>query len=470
MPAKSLVIAPQPVFTPRGTPLSVCHRASAAAALGIQADLLTYAEGVQPAIPGVRILRIPRIPLLGPVKVGPSFGKLVRDIVMVFWTVGLLVRHRYPVVHAHEEAVFWCVPLKRLFGFRLIYDMHSSLSEQMENFGLQRWPFLVRAFRWMEGRALRTADAVITISPHVSQVALRGMPDPGLHVLIENSLIDEINLTGGGDPPPEPPIQIPDDRSWVFYAGTLERYQGLDLLIRAFRLVTDARPDVHLVIVGGRPKQISGLRALARAVGVEGGCTFTGALSQQTTRDLARRAAVLTSPRTHGTNTPLKVYELLASGIPMVATRIASHTQVLDPSVCFLADPEPRAFADALLEALSDGPEPGTRVEGALALYRDRYSRNVYVEKLRHVFRMVGLMGAGSAVAETPDSSHSPGTEPHVWNRRPGVETGSTAARSRDARSNVPDDRPPGPRRSGDGHPPTGRPGNPPSGDHRSGA
>ena len=51
-------------------------------------------------------------------------------------------------------------------------------------------------------------------------------------------------------------------------------------------------------------------------------------------------AQVLVSARIHGTNTPLKIYEQLASGRPLVATRIWSHTQVLSESVCFLADPD----------------------------------------------------------------------------------------------------------------------------------
>ena len=61
---------------------------------------------------------------------------------------------------------------------------------------------------------------------------------------------------------------------------------------------------------------------------------------------------MLVSPRVHGTNTPLKVYEHLASGKPLVATRIWSHTQVLDDSVCFLVEPEPDSMAKGLLRAL----------------------------------------------------------------------------------------------------------------------
>ena len=57
---KALVIAPQPFFTPRGTPFSVYYRTLVTAELGVKVDLLTYGEGQDVDIPGVRIIRIPR--------------------------------------------------------------------------------------------------------------------------------------------------------------------------------------------------------------------------------------------------------------------------------------------------------------------------------------------------------------------------------------------------------------------------
>ena len=50
-----------------------------------------------------------------------------------------------------------------------------------------------------------------------------------------------------------------------------------------------------------------------------------------------RRVDVVTSPRVEGNNTPLKIYEQLASGVPLVATEVLSHTQVLSKEQCFLA-------------------------------------------------------------------------------------------------------------------------------------
>ena len=89
---RMLVISPQPFFTPRGTPFSVYYRALVMAEQGVEIDLLTYGAGEDVDIPGVRIVRIPRVRFLEPIPVGPSGKKIVLDMLMFLWTIGLLIK------------------------------------------------------------------------------------------------------------------------------------------------------------------------------------------------------------------------------------------------------------------------------------------------------------------------------------------------------------------------------------------
>ena len=150
MKNRVLVVAPQPFFTPRGTPFSVYYRTLVMAELGMDIDLLTYGRGEDVDIQGVRIIRIPAFDWLGPVKIGPSLLKLWLDFFLVLWAVGCLIRRRYAIVHAHEEAVFFLRFLKPIFQFKLIYDMHSSLPEQLRNY---RLPAIDRLGGHAPGRA-----------------------------------------------------------------------------------------------------------------------------------------------------------------------------------------------------------------------------------------------------------------------------------------------------------------------------
>jgi glycosyltransferase involved in cell wall biosynthesis len=388
---KALVIAPQPFFTPRGTPFSVYYRTLVTAQHGVEVDLLTYGEGQDVEIPGVRIIRIPRFRSLGNVKVGPSRLKLFLDVFVFLRAVGLMMRNRYDFVHAHEESVFFCRWLKPLFGFKLVYDMHSSLPQQLTNFKFTRSRGLIKLFEKLEDSSLASAEAVITICPELAEYAVPRMPDKNRHILIENSIFEDVRLKG---PTPQDVsanglAPLPEGRPIVLYAGTFEPYQGLDILIPAVAKARETCPEIFLLMVGGNDEQVARYRALASRCGLDGHSLFTGRTPQAHAKAYTHRATVLTSPRIEGTNTPLKVYEQLASGVPLVATRILSHTQVLTDDVCFLVDPTVESMAEGLTAAIADEERRQRVVASARALYERNYSRPAYERKMQQLLALL---------------------------------------------------------------------------------
>ncbi|MBU2676274.1 MAG: glycosyltransferase family 4 protein [Gammaproteobacteria bacterium] len=349
-------------------------------------DLVTYGEGTDPDIPNLRIFRGPRLAWLGRVKTGPSLLKLFLDVFVAARTVGRLLRNRYDFVDAHEEAVFFCRFLKPIFRFKLIYDMHSSLPQQLTNFDFTDSRIIRYIFEKLENSSINAADAVITICPDIANYATQIITDPAKHFLIENSIFEPVKLKVDDEPSEGQPsstgtFELPTDRFCFVYAGTLETYQGIDLLVRSFANVVRQQPRAFLLVVGGTDAQVEHYRSLARAEGLEEHCHFTGTVPQRQAHQYMQSASTLLSPRTAGTNTPLKVYQQLASGIPQVATNIYSHTQVLNDDVAFLADPDPDAFGASMLAAMSDGAAK-EKAENAKRLYEREYSRELYVGKL----------------------------------------------------------------------------------------
>jgi glycosyltransferase involved in cell wall biosynthesis len=392
---RALVIAPQPFFSPRGTPFSVYYRTLVLAEAGVEVDLLTYGEGSDVDIPGTRIFRIPRF--ARPVPIGPSSYKLFLDAFVVLRTLLLLCSRRYDFVHAHEEAVFFCVFLKPVFRFKLVYDMHSSLPQQLSNFKFTKSRLVTGLFRRLEDRAIRVADAVITICPDLRDYVMQRIPRPERHFLIENSIYDPVRLKPSGAAPLSADDSenvagmLPAGRRLVVYAGTLEPYQGMDILIPAFRRALDSAPDAFLVIVGGTETQAADCRLAAGKEGLAGNFLVHARVSQAAARRCARMASVQVSPRSAGTNTPLKTYEQLDSGIPLVATRIHSHTQVLTDEIAYLADPDPASFSESIVQALRDGTAGNRKARLAREIYRERYARPVYEQKIRSLLKVLGI-------------------------------------------------------------------------------
>lgn len=398
---KALVIAPQPFFSPRGTPLSVYYRTLVMSEMGAKVDLLTYGEGMDVDIPHVNIIRIPRFACLGDVKVGPSFLKLFLDGFMTLWTIGLLMRNRYDFVHAHEESIFFCVFLKPLFRFKLIYDMHSSLPQQLTNFKFTTSKTLIALFERLEDAAIQTSDVVITICPDLAEHVNRVIKNKNKHFLIENSLFDPIKFktkpSGAGtenqgldDLEGSAPVELPASKRFVVYAGTLESYQGIEILIKSFQEVVRRIPEAFLLIVGGTAEQVRHYSGLAADEGTSENILFTGRVSQRLAKHYCTLASVQLSPRSSGTNTPLKIYEQLASGIPLVATAIYSHTQVIDETVAILVQPDPASMASGIVEALQSPEKSRQIAASARNLYEEKYSRSVYERKMKQVLQVVG--------------------------------------------------------------------------------
>jgi len=115
---------------------------------------------------------------------------------------------------------------------------------------------------------------------------------------------------------------------------------------------------------------------------------FTGLLSYEEASGALGKASVVVSPRISGTNTPLKIYQLLASGIPIVATDIESHTQVLDETVAFLGQPIADAFAATIIAALTQPADAAARAARAQHLYQTHYSRASYTAKMRRALTL----------------------------------------------------------------------------------
>ena len=405
---KILVLAPHPFFTPRGTPFSVYYRTLVTTENGISVDLLTYNSGDDVDIAGCNTIRIPRFKFCEPIPIGPSGKKLFLDIFMIIWTIKLLITNKYAAVHAHEEAVFWARVLKPIFRYRLIYDMHSSLPQQLENFSFSKSRALIGIFKFLEDSCLKAADAVITICPDLRDYVLGNNIPEERHFLIENSIFDDVRLISRDQQNSNPATAtgqsisteenrfldlIPQDKPMVLYAGTFESYQGIDILIDAFVHVFK-KQNATLVLAGGTPNQVEAMKNRSVEAGISDHCIFTGRVPKSEAMELNAMANVLLSPRVRGTNTPLKIYEQLASGKPLIATNIYSHTQVLDNTVCFLVEPDPESMSEGILQALDNTELAQQRAQAAISLYEEKYSRQIYEKKLTDLFKSIGINSA----------------------------------------------------------------------------
>ena len=396
------MLAPEPFFEPRGTPFSEYHRIKALGALGYAVDLVTYPFGRDVTLPNLRIVRCPRPPFVEGVGIGPSATKLLLDGLLAVTATRLAFKRRYDAVHSHEEAGVLGLWLARRLGIPHLYDMHSSLPQQLANFRYTRSALLHRLFERIESSLVDRSQVIITICPELQEIAAaRGAGSRAF--LIENVMGGDVEET---TPVPAPEIRmrygLDADQPLILYTGTFEPYQGLDLLAEAAAVLRRIHPAARVLVVGGTPKQVDRARVQAARAGSP--LVFAGQRPPQEIPSFVAACDILVSPRISGTNTPLKIYSYLRSGKPIVATDLQTHTQVLDPSTALLVPPDAPALAAGLARLLDRPAERRRLAAAARARAASRYSRESYLSRTAAAYERLlrGHPSAGGVGA--PDS------------------------------------------------------------------
>jgi len=376
------MIAPEPFFEPRGTPFSEYHRIRALLELGHTVDLVTYPFGRDVSLPGLRVFRCLRPPFVREVRIGPSLAKIPLDLTLALTAVRRALTERYDVVHSHEEGSVIGVLLAAVLRVPHLYDMHSSLPQQLTNFAFSRSRLLHTAFAWMERFVIRRSKAVIVICQHLEETVREIEPNVPT-VLIENAPGSGDTPVAGSGASVRRELGIGDTSAVVLYTGTFEAYQGLDLLFAAARHVLARRPETRFVLAGGRSDQIAAARSDAARAGVGHAVIFAGQRASEEIPSFLDAADLLVSPRSSGTNTPLKIYQYLRSGRAIVATRLLTHTQVLDDRVAILTPATVEGFAEGILSGIEDPSMARAVGERARQLAETKYSYEVYLARTR---------------------------------------------------------------------------------------
>ncbi len=380
-----LMIAPEPFFQPRGTPFSEYYRTRALTELGHEVDMVTYPIGEDVSIPGLRIFRAPGIPGIRKISIGPSLAKLPLDVMVFSSAVRRLMSGRYDLLDCHEEAGLMGVLLSKLFGVPAVYDMHSSLPEQLVNFRYTRSAVLRKLFAILERWTIKGSAAVIVICPYLQEVVADVDPEKPCF-LIENSPLAEANRVAGSEEATALRKSLGLEGTAVIgYTGTFEAYQGLDLLFDAVRWIAERDPKARLLMVGGHPDQIDEARGAIQQRGLEDKVVFVGQRPPAEMSVYLAATDVLVSPRSHGNNTPLKIYSYLRAGKAIVATRLLTHTQVLDDEISQLTAADPEAFGKGILTLLRDPNRAQALGEAARRRAENEYSYENYLEKTRRV-------------------------------------------------------------------------------------
>lgn len=200
-------------------------------------------------------------------------------------------------------------------------------------------------------RAFDAADAIIAVSDLLAE-HLRRRSGPTPVATIPNGVDCErfqpgvAGLDGGW--------RAPDGAFVVGFSGSLKAWHGLDTLVAAFEHVASDHRNAHLLIVGDGPERASCEEAICKA-GLRERTHFLGARPHAAIPGIlaAMDVAVAPYPKLDSFYfSPLKVYEYLAMGLPVVASRIGQlEAAIHSGDNGILVEPgDPIALSKAIME------------------------------------------------------------------------------------------------------------------------
>ena len=311
---------------------------------------------------------------------------LILVLILVLWR---LAGRRYRVIYVRDAVcAAWLALSQPLHGSRVIYEVHDL--EALHPSKAARWPraFWSRFLPWLDHVALARPGKLVSLTETFRRWAIEQgrkpsdvavIPDAFDPVLYRHLPTEDARLELG----------LPQGAFIVGYVGLTFAYRRMDLLVDAFAKLAPRVENALLLLVGGRPQELDELRAQAARLGIGERVMLPGAVPHEKAARYLQASDVLVIPDTvtQMTASPLKLFEYMAAGKPVVLKEMPALREILDDSsAVFFPEGDVEALAVALLR-LAQEPERARQIASA-ALERSRaYTYEARARKIAEVVK-----------------------------------------------------------------------------------
>ena len=274
----------------------------------------------------------------------------------------LIATERPDVLHAHSPSLNAHPALRagRAAGLPVVYEVRGFWEDAAVDHGTTSEGGLrYRLTRQLETSAVRRADQVTVICNGLKQELIgRGIPADKVTIIPNAVDVDRFKPVGAAKPELLQSLGLAD--SWVMgFCGSFYAYEGLDLTVRALPRILERIPNARLLLVGGGPEEAA-VKALVAQLQLQQHVVFTGRVPNDVIDDYYALIDVLVFPRKRmrltELVTPLKPLEAMAQCLPVVASDVGGHAELIrsgDTGLLFRAE-DPQALADAVLRLHDD--------------------------------------------------------------------------------------------------------------------
>ncbi len=381
-----LVACPFPAN--HGTPGSIREMAEAISERGDEVHIVTYHMGEDIPIAGPRLHRIPRWTRESGVVVGPTRRRPLYDLLMVFKALQVIGRHRPHLLHAHGYEAALAAGICRLVtGVPVVYSGHNTMADELASFDFIRPKWAANALaRFLDAIVPRIGDRCI---PH-SQALATFFHQRGLQARTEPVINFGINLE-------RPPAAAPGDvreryglkGPVVLYAGVMDKFQRLDLLLEAMVHVVQKFPEARLLMVVTipSPRNEARVRDQARALGIAEQVVLTEPLALAGVRACLEACDVAVIPRPQAPGFPIKLLNYMLAVKPCVMFASSASGLVDRKHALLVGEDTGAALARGMMELLGSAPLRAELGRNAYEFLLEHHDRRRTAEQVCAAYR-----------------------------------------------------------------------------------
>jgi glycosyltransferase involved in cell wall biosynthesis len=289
--------------------------------------------------PNLKILKLPMLRKEDARYIRFSWHGIFHFFLLVYLLFIKFFKKEDPILFLrHLKLADFVLKFKGLLNIPVVFEVHEIF--HLNTINKKKKGDL----KQQEIMVYKNADAVVCLSISLKQYLVDNMGVSEKSVFIIPDAVKkewfDIKKTAG---------------EFICYTGSLYNWKGVDTLISATKYL----PGERLLIVGGG-ERLEGLRRLAAAEGVADRVDFTGAVPHSSIPEYLSMAKVLVLPNiAEGPSefsSPLKLFEYMASGVPIVASDIQSFKEILTHkrNALMFEPGSPEALASAIKEIIKD--------------------------------------------------------------------------------------------------------------------
>lgn len=384
VPLNIAVVAACPFPAPRGTPLRIQRLAEATAARGHRVHVVTYHYGSGEPVPELSINRTARVTSYYKLAPGPTYVKLaILDPLLALKLRQVIRRHAIDVIHAHHFEGLLVARVARMgTGIPLVFDAHTLLTSELPLYHLGL-PLGAKRFiaSTLDRRLPVTADHVVTVTERIRErlLQLRTLAEDRITVVPNGA---DLHFFAGGI---NRRVASGGETPTLIFTGNLAPYQGIELLLRAFRRVLERRNDVRLKIHTDSPS-FDRYEALSRELGIREAIDVLRGPFEDVPRQLAM-ATVAVNPRVDCDGIPVKLLNYMAAGKPVVSFASSAPGLRHRENGWLVRDGDIEGFAEGLLTLINDVELAEALGAGARRFVEAEHNWDRSAELLEEIFR-----------------------------------------------------------------------------------